>query len=110
MNSFKISISRFKKKITKKEQEQTMREIIFTLLALHVYNVSGTCTYYTIRPGDTCYSLGIIEAFNPHINCHMLRPGEHVCIQVHSACGPNSYMHKIQYGDTCFSLGKVIDY
>ena len=71
--------------------------------------INAACTIYNVRPGDKCSDIGITPLLNPHIDCESLRPGQKVCIhlaKVTSPCGENSYTHTIQYGDTCFALGR----
>ena len=68
--------------------------------------INAACTIYTVRPGDTCEAIGINASLNPHIDCSVLRPGQRVCIHLTSPCGPKSDMHTVQYGDTCYALGK----
>ena len=77
----------------------------FVLIVLNFFHlIACSCTYYTIRVGDTCYALGIVEALNPQISCNNLRPGQRVCVIVVHTC---DHLYTIKYGDTCFSLGIV---
>jgi hypothetical protein len=78
--------------------------LLLLLLNHTIHLVYSSCTYYTIRPGDTCYALGIVEALNPHIRCNHLRPGQRICVILTRTC---DYLYKIKYGDTCYSLGII---
>jgi len=69
---------------------------------------------YTIKSGDTCYSLGVsvASATNQNVNCANLQIGQSICIPYYRStqpsvvsCGNTGYQHTIVSGDTCFSLG-----
>ncbi|GAB6087828.1 LysM peptidoglycan-binding domain-containing protein [Alkaliphilus crotonatoxidans] len=76
--------------------------------------------YYTIRPGDTLYSIArlfnvsvdsLVEA-NPGINPYMLYPGQVICIPGRptppppSTCPAGTTAYTIRPGDTFFSLAQ----
>ena len=71
-------------------------------------------TQYTIRPGDTLFSLAIqfnttvqaILAINPGLDPNNLRVGQIICIPgpTPTQCPPGSTQYTIRPGDTLFSL------
>ena len=72
----------------------------------------GSGSYsYTIKSGDTCYSLGVsvASAANQGLDCQNLPIGQAICVPYYTAttvaysCSGNQ--HVIQSGDTCYSLG-----
>jgi len=88
---------------------QRLALVLFSLAFLSFLSaqpINYGCTYYTIRPGDTCYALGISQALNPYINCGNLQIGQQVCIFYNSLpCGANTYLYAIRPGDSCAALG-----
>lgn len=76
---------------------------------------------YTVRSGDTCYSLRITQAYasSNNINCSPLQPGQSICLPLtlftstvyytttttmpylSIYCGLNTYSYTIKNGDSC---------
>jgi LysM repeat protein len=66
---------------------------------------------YLVQDGDTCSSIAgnhsvstfnLIHATNNlDIGCKLLKPGKTICIPEQTCA-----IHKVYYGDTCWSLGK----
>ncbi|KAH7415920.1 hypothetical protein KP509_14G066600 [Ceratopteris richardii] len=64
--------------------------LLVAFLVLHFHNglVSGACTTYTVKSGDTCYaishdrgiSLSDFDGWNPGIDCNNLQIGQKVCV------------------------------
>lgn len=80
-------------------------KVLFDVVSI-VCASSGSCSHYVVRPGDTCYTLGIVKALNPHINCKYLRAGQRLCLFMVPGCGhPHMLLYTVNYGDTCYTLG-----
>ena len=76
------------------------------LISIIYVTAASSCSHYVVRPGDTCYTLGVVKALNPHINCKYLRAGQRICLFMAPGCGhPDMFLYTVNYGDTCFTLG-----
>ena len=74
--------------------------------------------YYTIRPGDTLYSIGqmfnvsvqALIAANPGIDPNNLQIGQVICIPVRPVppC-PGGFYYTIRPGDTLYSIGQMFN-
>lgn len=73
---------------------------------------------YTIRPGDTLYSLArslrtsvsAILAANPGINPNFLEVGQILCLPTGGALScPNGAIYRVQPGDTLFGIARRFD-
>ena len=80
-----------------------------------VANCGSNSNSYTIKSGDSCYSLGLsmADAANQGLNCNNLQIGQTVCLNSNNpvtqpsvtSCSSGYSLYSVQLGDTCYNLG-----
>lgn len=74
----------------------------------------STSYSYTIKSGDTCYSIGVSVSYasSQGLNCANLQIGAPICVPYYkpasSVTCSSGYQHTVVSGETCYALGKIL--
>ncbi len=81
-----------------------------------VTSCGSNSNIYTIKSGDSCYSLGLsmADAKSQGLNCNSLQIGQTVCLNSNqvtqpsvTSCSSGYSLYSVQSGDTCYNLGNI---